>query len=101
MGGKILVQSFAPGMTVTCDLWWRKRAAPLGKGNRALWRCSALNSGPERFPVPPKQVWDRPLKARGRSQRQLADWDQASEVLTRAQLKGAPKHSGIETNVVM
>lgn len=39
----------------------------LGKGNSVLWSRSALNSGPERFPVPKKRCGAGPYKNMGSS----------------------------------
>lgn len=74
-----------------------------GKGELGALQLQGLELRTRDSQSPQKRFGTGPsLKAHGRSQRQLVeDSDQVSEALTRAQLKGAPKHSGIETNVLM
>lgn len=55
---------FAPRMTETCDLWWQRRATPLGSGKGELGHLELL--GPElrtqeEIPSSQKEGWGQAL----------------------------------------
>lgn len=111
-GGKFLLDFFAQRMTVTCDLWWRRRATPLGSGKAEF---SPLElQGPEfktkkEIPSSRKRVGAGPCKDVGTHCQGLCQLVTAGSGLWRGKrstclghkLKGAPKTQLTETNMLM